>query len=820
MESVSYGCGSFVIDAGERRFSNGTTEVPLEPKVFAVIHELLRRPRTLVTRDELLDAVWGHRFVTPSTLNRVVALARRAFGDDADQPRFIQTVHGAGYRFIGSVEVSTAAAREVRARFAPPPAMRLPARLEQLIGREGELEQIAVLLTHHRAVSVLGSGGMGKTVCSLEAARRAAESFPDGVWFVDLAPMQDADEWLEALAAGLLIQATQREDLIEKICASLEGRRALIVLDNCDRIAAATGELAYTLLRGTDEIRILSTSQQPLRFVGEQIMPLPPLQLPDPAWLERSDAAAVEAAPACALLVARARAVQPGFAVTGANRASIADICRRLDGMPLAIELAAARFALLSPDQVLARLMQRFRFLADEVAGRDSRHRNLLALLDWSYNLLSAEEQRFLAWLGVFVQGWTVDAATDVGGSLGQNATLAVDLLNGLVNKSLVTVDRSALPLRYRLLESVREFSLERLRSLGEEQQARWAHLAYVRRLSARIEAETLAGRLHETIDTVIPEDSDITSALEHARDSPAGREQALAIVGSLLLYVKIRGGYDTRWCDLALDGAERLDSSAGARALLCRGVLAVHRSASRDTAESTLLAAAKLAHAAGDRWAEAYASGYRALCLVNVGDLDEAVGCTEITATLAAALDDDLLRGLAGLAQGWIHLARGELRDAVATFEAASTLGPDPHQRHFLEVYTGFAYFELCAWPLAAQWLLVGLRNAAGYGNIRGMAGSIEACAYIALEHGAYAPAVELLGAAATIRHRTGSPLFRFWVKHNDRAHAVARRELGASDYAAHLASGRRLRDEESVIRTAALLRSFAAGDAQGQSA
>lgn len=816
MESTTYRCGAFVLDTGNRRFSHGDAEVTLEHKVFAVVVELLRSAGDLVTREELLDAVWGHRFVTPSTLNRTIALARRAFDDRVDAPRFIQTVRGVGYRFIGTVERDDGDSDDVEARFAPPASMRLPARLEPLIGREDELELLATLLREHRAVTVLGTGGMGKTVCALEAARRAEESFPDGVWFFDLAPVQAAEDWLKSLGTGLLVQTALREELLDKICGLLAGRRALLVLDNCDRIAAETGQIVLDILRRTSDVRVLSTSQQPLSFIGEQIMPMPALQLPAADRQDRIDAAAIASVPACALLIARARAVQPGFAVTAANGATIVAICRHLDGMPLALELAAARFALLSPEQVLDRLTARLRFLASDAAGRDPRHHNLLALLDWSYRLLSDAEQRYLVWLSVFVQGWTVDSAVDLAAPLGHDASSAVDLLTGLVNKSLVTVDLRATPPRYRLLETVREFALEQLRASGEENEARLAHLAWVRRLAADVERNLLAGHMHEQITAVMREDGNITSALEHAHALPGGRESALQITGSLILYLKGRGSYLSAmyWCDLALDGNAPLDSASAARALLGKAVLALHMVQTREIAEPMLLEAGRVASATGDRWTEAYASGYRSMCLTNAGGFDGAFACAELTARIGEELHDPVLQGLAGLARGWILLARGSFHDAIRELSAVEDLGPDLHQRHFIKVYIGLVHYELGEWQPAAQRLLDGLRTAAGYRNVRGMAGSVEGCGYIAVELGLHAQAAEMLGAAAAMRDRTAVPLFNFWVRHNQHAHAAARRALGSKAYAEHVAIGKQMRDEDSIHRAASMLRSFAAGE------
>ncbi|HEV2285754.1 MAG TPA: TIR domain-containing protein, partial [Steroidobacteraceae bacterium] len=481
-EALSYRCGDFHVDTANRRLTCRGVEVALEPRTFSVILQLLARPNELVTRNQLLDAVWGHRYVTPSTLNRVIALARRAFGDDTAEPRYIVTVHGAGYRYTGPWERDEPASTERPVRFTPPPAVRLPARVQALLGRERELDTLSSLVAAHRAVTVLGPGGIGKTQCVLELARRLAPQFPDGVWFFDLVPLAHGTEWLQALGAALGIPAADGSKLMAQILPVLQGRQALLVLDNCDRVAAEVGTLVIQVLRGTDSLRMLSTSQAPLNFTGEQLLRLPPLALPaaDAAHLSLEE---IGAAPAVEMLVARAREVQPAFELTRANATTVAEICRRLDGVPLALELAAARFTMLSPEQVLQRLDQRFQFLRGAVAGRDNRHQNLLLLLEWSFSLLSAQEQQLLRWLGVFVQGWTMESAIELAAPLGHAPEVAVELLTGLVAKSLVAVVPGLMPPRYRLLETVREYALGQLRESAEERDARRAHVELVIRI-------------------------------------------------------------------------------------------------------------------------------------------------------------------------------------------------------------------------------------------------------------------------------------------------------------------------------------------------
>ena len=300
-------------------------------------------------------------------------------------------------------------------RFAPPPVARLPARIDALIGRESELGELTQLLRTHRAVTVLGPGGIGKTQCVLELARRSTAEFAHGVWFFDLVPMSKGTDWLEALGAALAVRATGTNELLARTVSVLQGRHLLIVLDNCDRIATEVGALVIEILRGTDAVKVISTSQRPLNFIGEHVMRLPPLALPDHALTEQPLLEDIAIAPAVEMLVTRIKSHQQSFCLTEGNAAVIVEICSRLDGMPLALELAAPRFALFAPEQVLQRLEQRFRFLKGAAAaGRDSRHQNLLALLDWSFSLLSAPEQELLSWLSVFVQGWTIDAAIDM----------------------------------------------------------------------------------------------------------------------------------------------------------------------------------------------------------------------------------------------------------------------------------------------------------------------------------------------------------------------------------------------------------------------
>jgi non-specific serine/threonine protein kinase len=809
LEQVVYRCGDFELDTANRIFKKDGAEHPLEPKVFAVLAQLVMRPGELLTREQLLDAVWGHRYVTPSTLNRVIALARRSLGDDVEEPRFIQTVHGLGYRYVGPVEKATVPHTEPRARFAPPASVRLPAPLHSLIGRGNELHQIGALLHNGRSLTVLGTGGMGKTQCALSFAQIHADRFPDGIWFFDLAPMRRADEWLQALALALAIAPAGERELLGKITEIFADRRALLLLDNCDRLSAGIGTLAIEILRGTDQLKILATSQQQLSFVGERVLRLPPLELPvvgQPADAEELQQ--IAEAPAVALLLARVRDVQSEFRPTLSNAPAIVGICERLDGMPLALELAAARFALLSPEQVLERLEHRFRFLVGEVAGRDHRHRNLVALLEWGFALLSPEEQRLLAWLGVFVQGWTMEAVIDLAPTFGVSSEQAVDLLTGLANKSLASVDQSSSPPRYRLLESVREFALGKLKEFGDEARARDAHLAYVLRMTEAAHADMLGDRMRERIALLAPEHGNIDSASEYAAGPGAKPQAALLIAGLLTLYFKAHG--DTtlanRLCDRALNGTTSRNRERG-QAELCRGVMEFF---SKKTATQPLLEAASIAREVGDEWTEAYSRGHLALWQIHLGQSDRAAEHVATVERLAEKHDDELLRGLAGLARGWQQLAQNDADSAIDVLRSVRDLSNDSHQHHFIGMYIGLALFRRGDLLGAAVEWYEAMRNAIAVGHLRGISGSVEGCAYIAEQLGKPDEASRFLSAAEQFRQRASSPLFSFWYRHNETAIERLRATLGPDRYDALVSAGARMRTEDVINEAAEQLRQF----------
>jgi len=362
----------------------------------------------------------------------------------------------------------------------------LPAHLTPLIGREQELAEVMGLLETTNLLSILGVGGMGKTRLSLEIAGKVRDRFPRGVWFVELASRSDPALVVFAVAEALSVREEPGRPLLTTLLKFLGTRRLLIVLDNCEHLVEACARFAESVLRGCRDVRILATSREPLNIAGELEWRVPPLETPDPNVRESSER--LNRYSAVRLFLARASAVATGFRMTEENAAAIASICRRLDGIPLAIELAAARTQSLGVAQIAARLDDRFQLLTRGNRTALPRHQTLGALIDWSYGLLSESERAMFRRLSVFAGGWTLEAAEAVcvGESIGPSD--AMELLTRLVEKSLVVADVQATPPRYHMLETIRQYASAKLAEANDAESVSERHLAYFLRFAQTAE--------------------------------------------------------------------------------------------------------------------------------------------------------------------------------------------------------------------------------------------------------------------------------------------------------------------------------------------
>lgn len=460
--------GRIEIRPAERVVLLDGTPLPLGARTYDVLLALAERRERLVSREELLEVVWPGVIVEDHNITAQISMLRKALGVGV-----IATVPGRGYRFVAPPKSGGASAEPVRHATAPPPA-RLPSPRTRFIGQEVPLGDVTRLLQQARLVTLTGIGGSGKTRLALECASRTLDDYPDGARFVDLAPLTSPDRVAFACASALGVGNDAEAALIQRLGAHLAGRRMLIILDNCEHVRTAVAALVDGLLAYPGETRLLATSREPLGVAGEQIYPLQPLALPATNRLEQ-----VKAADAVRLFVDRARLVAPAFDVDADNAATVGEVCRRLDGVALAIELAAARVPLLSVADIASRLNDRFRLLSHGNAAVP-RQQALAATMQWSYDLLVPSEQRMFECLATFVGGHTLEAATAVAGSADDYE--ALELLTALHDKSLLTID--ARPderghVRYGMLETVRAYAGERLEERNDAAAVRARHAAY-----------------------------------------------------------------------------------------------------------------------------------------------------------------------------------------------------------------------------------------------------------------------------------------------------------------------------------------------------
>jgi predicted ATPase/DNA-binding CsgD family transcriptional regulator len=342
----------------------------------------------------------------------------------------------------------------------------LPREISSFVGRERERDEVAALLRSSRLLTLVGPGGAGKTRLAMEAAAKAVGDFSEGVWLIELGPLGESGLVPQAVAQVLGVREQGGVTLTDRLCERLDRSRVLLALDNCEHLVDACAQLSERLLRTCDGVHILATSREPLGVSGEVLWRVPPLGLP-------ADEEHTPEADAVRLFVERAIASVPSFALTSANRVAVVDICRRLDGLPLAIELAAARVRLLAPEEIAARLDDRFKLLTGGLRTAPARQQTLEGAVRWSYELLSPAEQRLFEEVSVFVDGFSLAAAEAVGRAAGIDNVL--DLLGRLVDRSLVVVEpqRSNRETRYRLLETLRAFASQRLIERGEAESAR-----------------------------------------------------------------------------------------------------------------------------------------------------------------------------------------------------------------------------------------------------------------------------------------------------------------------------------------------------------
>ncbi len=618
---------------------------PLGSRAFDVLLALAQRHERLVTKQELLDLVWPGLVVEEHNVATQISTLRKLLGAGA-----ITTLPGYGYRLTAPRDAAPAgasAAASPQHSATPPARHNLPAVRTRFIGREAALADLARLLPSAPLLTLTGIGGCGKTRLALQLAQQQRAAFAGGTWFIDLAPLKDGNRVAATCAAVLDVHEEGETPLVERLREHLAARPTLLVLDNCEHVIDGAAALVEALLAGgrsvtdtTARTTIIATSREGLGVAGEQIYPVRSLSLPAAA-----DLPAVSAAESVRVFVDRAQLAMPDFEVDNDNAAPIAEICRRLDGIALAIELAAARVTMLPLAEIAARLDDRFRLLTGGSRALP-RHQTLHAATQWSYELLAAAEQRLLRQMSVFAGGWTLQAAAEVAQATDEYEALAG--LTALHDKSLVVVDRevSGGRPRYRMLETVRQFALERLNESGESEAARGRHVAHFIAFAEEADAHVRGPAQDLWMNRFRQEHENLVVALTWCDDGPLDPQAGLRLAAAT--------GYYWGWN--SVEPGDRLT-----RAVLARDTAAAPTAAR----EGTLRALARMsefrgryeqalqfaqqgvavARQLGDPRRLAWSLNAVGSALGTLGRLELAVQAKEEALELARQLDDGVLR-------------------------------------------------------------------------------------------------------------------------------------------------------------------------------
>jgi predicted ATPase/DNA-binding winged helix-turn-helix (wHTH) protein len=511
--------GPFRLLEADRLLLEGERPVRLGSRAFDILVALVERAGEVVGKEALIARAWPKVFVEESNLKIQVSALRRALGDGQGGHRYIATVPGRGYNFVAPVRLEAPPRAPSPPTIAPGTVHNLPLAATRMIGREDDVTALVSRFSRQRLVTIVGPGGVGKTTLALAAAERMIARYDAGVWLVDLGPLGDP-RLVPSTVATVLGLEIRSDDPLPGLVAALRDRRMLLLLDNCEHVVDAVARLVAAILGGAPSVDILSTSREPIAVAGEREYRLGPLGSPQPS--PRLTAAEAAVFPAIQLFVERVTAIVEDFTLTDANAPVVVEICRRLDGLPLAIEFAAPRVEALGVEGLAAHLDGHLSPLGAQRRAAMPRHRTMRAVVDWSYGLLSKDEQLFFRALGIFAGSFTVEAAATVAMGATSLDVDTIDRLADLVAKSLVVADVSGTKPRFRLLDTTRAYALEMLGTSGERAPIAHRHAEYYRQLFARAEAAALVPTTDDSLADYAQDVDNLRAALDWAF-SPGG---------------------------------------------------------------------------------------------------------------------------------------------------------------------------------------------------------------------------------------------------------------------------------------------------------
>ena len=686
----------------------------------------------------------------------------------------------------------------------------LPAELTSFVGRRGELAEVRRALSRSRLVTLTGIGGVGKTRLALRAAAELRRGFRDGVWLVQLDQLRDPALVAEAIAGTLGLQSRAGYSPEAALADYLADRHLLLILDNCEHLADAAAKLTDLLLRAAEGLRVLATSRESLNIDGETVLPVAPLPTPDPG--QPLTLTQLGQFPAVGLFAERARQAMAGFAVTEANRAAVAGICRRLEGMPLAIELAAARTRVLSPEQIDSRLGDRLGLLTRGSRANPARQQTLRASIEWSCELCTQAEQLLWARLSVFAGGFELDAAEGICADHRLAAEDLLELLAALADKSILIAEHGGGVVRYRLPETLREYGQERLQESGDYTALRRRHRDWHEQVARQADTSRLSPQSTDRVARLFREHANVQVAQDFCQTEPGEAEAGLRIAMHVWSFYYWNAGYVSegryRLGQLLAQVAE--PTIWRAQGLLLAGFLAA-LSGDRDAARPLLAEGTSLARQLNDPPTSAYADYFSGAACLFAGDLPQAIAHYE--------------GGLAALAEGAYASQRAVVLVSLAV--AVALVGDEEraaacHREILALTETGGEFYRrwysaYCLWTLGlAAWRRGDLSRAAdleqeslrlgeGLNDRMGHAHRMEALAWIAASGQQYERAAILLGVAAGLWRSMGTTLdgFQPLAGYQRDCYRQTRQALGEQAFQAAYHRGLELPAEDALAYT-----------------
>ncbi len=677
----------------------------------------------------------------------------------------------------------------------------LPRQLTSFIGREREIAEVRRLLATARAVTLTGSGGCGKTRLALQVAADLVEEFTDGVWLVELAALSDPSLVLQSAATVLSVSEQPARSLAETLVDVLRSKSLLLVLDNCEHLVDACARFTEMMLRACPGLRILATSREALNIAGEATFRVPSLSLP-----ERERALSLEHLvqyEAVRLFADRAGLARPGFAIAQRNASPVVQLCRRLDGIPLAIELAAARMKVLSVEQIAARLDDRFHLLTGGARTALPHHQTLRTAMDWSYDLLEEGERALLRRLSVFAGGWTLEAAEVVCAGDGVQRPEVLDLLARIADKSLIIVEEREDGTRYRQLETVRQYFRERLLASGEAPVVRGRHRDWFLDLAERAQPEFRGAEQAAWFNRLEAEHDNLRTALEYSMER-GEVEAALRLASAVARFWFVRG-YSAEgrgWLEAALNRSSGAPAAVRASALNAAGNLAVLGQSDYTAGRSFFEKSLAMWRALGDRQGIARALTNLGLVASDQGEQAAARSLYEESLAILRELGDKWgialslnNLGLAAQRQGDPG-AQPLLEQSLAMMQE---LGDRQHMAVALD-NLGLVASGGGNYASAGTHFKESLSIRRDLGDKRGIAYSLEGIGGLALAQGLAQRATQLMGAAEALREVIRAPLPPVDCAEYKKHTSAARSLLGEEAFGRAWAEGRAMTPEQAI--------------------